>query len=107
MTVTRHRHGANEPLLAEMSQVAFAWVTGPAVVVLQVARRNDAEDADETQRAGFRTAKGAQGELPRVPMARDSRRPAYRDAACLSFPEAVELMLDAERATALDKSSLN
>ncbi len=33
MAVTRHRHSANEPLLAEMPQIAFARVTRPAVVV--------------------------------------------------------------------------
>jgi hypothetical protein len=58
MTVTRHRHGANQSLFAEVPKVAFAWVTGPAIVVLEVTRGNDAKDSDETQRAGFRTAKG-------------------------------------------------
>jgi hypothetical protein len=58
MTVAGDRNRTNEPLLAEMSKVALAWVAGPAVVILQVARWNDAEHADETQRAGFRTAKG-------------------------------------------------
>jgi hypothetical protein len=58
MTLTRHWHGANQSLLPQVPQVTFAWVTWTAAVVLQVARWNDAEHADETQRAGFRTAKG-------------------------------------------------
>jgi hypothetical protein len=58
MTLTRHWHGANQSLFAEVPQVTFAWVTGPAVVVLEVTRGNDAKDSDETQRAGFRTAEG-------------------------------------------------
>jgi hypothetical protein len=56
MTVTGHRHGANEPLFAKVPKVALAGVTWPAVRVLQVARRDDAEDADETQRARLRAA---------------------------------------------------
>jgi hypothetical protein len=52
------RNGANKTLLAEVPKVALARVAGLTIVVLQVPRWNDAEDADETQRAGFRTAKG-------------------------------------------------
>jgi hypothetical protein len=58
MAVAGERNGANKTLLAEMPEVAFAWVAGLTVVVLQVPRWNDPEDPDETQRAGFGTTKG-------------------------------------------------
>ncbi|OFW26029.1 MAG: hypothetical protein A3H97_11395 [Acidobacteria bacterium RIFCSPLOWO2_02_FULL_65_29] len=57
MAVAGERNGANKTLLAEVTKVALARVAGLTVVVLQVTRWNDAEDPDETQRAGFGTTK--------------------------------------------------
>jgi hypothetical protein len=58
LAMAGERDGANKTLLAEVPKVTLARVAGLTVVVLQVPRWNDAEDADETQCAGFGTAKG-------------------------------------------------
>src|SRR5207247_1067048 len=51
------RDRSHETLLPQMPKVTLAWVQWPTVVVAQVPRRDDAEAADNAQRAGFGPAK--------------------------------------------------
>lgn len=47
----------HEALFAKMPQIATARVERAAVVIAEIARRNDPEASDKAQSAGFRTAK--------------------------------------------------
>jgi hypothetical protein len=50
--------GSDEPLLAEVSEVARPWIGRTLVVVAKVACRDDPKRADGRQRAGFRAPQG-------------------------------------------------
>jgi hypothetical protein len=52
-------NGADEPLVAQMSQVAASRIGFAPRVIAQVTRRHDPERADRAQGAGLRAAQRA------------------------------------------------
>jgi methyl coenzyme M reductase alpha subunit len=59
VTIARHPHGLDEPLFAQVSQVAAAWVCRAIVVAAKVAAGDYSEGTDGRQRTRFGAAQRA------------------------------------------------